>query len=81
MSRAVVEQVIGKLLIEPQFRKALASNAAQALAEFDLTPEERDAFSRLDPECFEVVANDLEPRISKVMIHLPVAQGTSPVGH
>ncbi len=81
MSRAVVEQVIGKLLMDPQFRKTFGSNATQALAGFDLTAEEREAFSHLDPECFETVANDLEPRISKVMVHFPVAQGPSPIGH
>ncbi len=77
MSRTVVEQVIGRLLMDAEFRKAFGLNAAQALAGFDLTAEERDAFSHLDPECFETVANDLEPRISKlnVMVHFPVAQG------
>ncbi len=75
MSRTVVEQVIGKLLIDTAFRKAVAANPAEALAGFDLTAEEREVLSGLDASGMEAAAKELDSRISKVLIHLPGAQG------
>ncbi len=75
MSKAAVEQVIGKLLLDAAFRKAVSANAAEALAGFDLTAEEREALAQLDASGMEAVAKELDPRISKVLIHLPVADG------
>ncbi len=75
MSRTAVEQVIGKLLIDAEFRKAAAANPAEALAAFDLTTEEREALTQIDAARVEAAAGELEQRVSKVLIHLPVAQG------
>ncbi len=75
MSKASVEQVIGKLLIDADFRKAVAANPAEALAGYELTTEEREALSKVDVASFEAAAGEIDRRISKVLIHLPVAQG------
>ncbi len=68
MSQASVEQVIGKLLLDVDFRKAVAANAAEALAAFDLTAEERDALSKVDASSFDAAAGELDLRISKMTI-------------
>ncbi len=65
MSKASVEQVIGKLLIDADFRNALAANPVETLAGFDLTPEEREALSKVDTASFEAAAGEVDLRISK----------------
>ncbi len=68
MSQASVEQVIGKLLIDADFRAAVTANPAEALAGFDLTEEEREALGQIDASSFETAAAELDPRISKMTI-------------
>ncbi len=75
MSKAGVEQVIGKLRMDADFRKAVTASPAEALAGYDLTTEEREAFAHIAAASLEAAASELDSRISKVLIHLPVAQG------
>ncbi len=65
MSKASVEQVIGKLLIDADFRQAVAANPTEALAGFDLTAEEREALSKIDTSSVEAAAGELDLRTSK----------------
>ena len=65
MSRAAVEQVIGKLILEPEFRQQVTANAEQALTGFDLSGEEREAFSRMDWRELDGDLSGLEQRLSK----------------
>ena len=44
MSQAGVEQLIGRMITDDSFRLAVAADADKALASFDLTTDERDAF-------------------------------------
>ena len=39
MSQQIVEQVIGRLVIDKDFRNRMTANRDAALAEFDLTPK------------------------------------------
>ncbi len=68
MSQAAVEQVIGKLLIDADFRKALSANAGQTLSAFDLTAEERETLAQIDTASVEAAAGELDPRISQMTI-------------
>ena len=65
MSRAVVEQLIGKLVIDAHFREQLANEGAAALSGYDLTDEERAAFMRMNMNEVSNVAQELDVRISK----------------
>ena len=38
----IVEQIIGKLIIDPMFRQAFKADRAKTLARYRLTPTERE---------------------------------------
>lgn len=65
MSKASVEQVVGKMLMDAAFRNAVTANPASALAGYDLTAEERDAFAQMDLSSFDAMAAELGTRLSK----------------
>lgn len=65
MSQAAVEQVIGKLMIDREFRKKMAADINQALAGCDLTPGEREGFTHLDLSDFDKAVGGLDERVSK----------------
>ncbi len=71
MSKAGIEQVISKLLIDADFRKAVAANPREALAGYDLTAEERDQLASIDLSNVQR-PDELEARISKAKIKIPV---------
>jgi hypothetical protein len=68
MSQTAVEQIVGKLVISPEFRQALAADPTAALAGFDLTAEERDALLGADLKAFGDAGAMLDERISKSTI-------------
>jgi hypothetical protein len=71
MSRAGVEQVLGKLMIDPDFREAVKNHGVSALASFDLTPEECEQVMLVEPD-FEQAARTLERRVSKMTLPSPL---------
>ena len=73
MSKSTVEQLVGKLLIDAAFRTTVIADPASALAGYDLTDEERDAFTRIDTSSFDAAASHLQRRLSKYSnaSHLP----------
>ena len=69
MSQKVVEQIIGKMMLDTQFRKLVSTNMSQALADYDLTEEERQGFKEIDFQDFSQSLTGLDERVSKG-IHL-----------
>ncbi len=65
MSQAAVEQVVGKMLLDAEFRKLMASDMTQALAGFDLTEEERVGLKNIDLVDLQQTVTGLDERISK----------------
>ncbi len=65
MSQAAVEQVLGRLVIDRAFRQLAKANLQQALAAFDLTPEERKSFQGVDLDDFDKSVTGLDARVSK----------------
>ena len=65
MSQKVIEQIIGRLVLDPEFRKQMASDRRQALAGYALSDDERVALDGLDLAELEGAATDLEQRVSK----------------
>ena len=63
MTLEVVETIIRKAVDDEEFRALLLSNPGEALADFDLSDEEREELSNLDDKFFE--AEGLEERISR----------------
>ncbi len=65
MSQATVQQLISKLVSDAGFRSAVGSNPASALAGYDLSDAEREAFTRMDLSSFDGAASGLDERTSK----------------
>lgn len=60
MSADQVQTIIDRAMTDAAFRELLARDAAAALAEYDLTPEERARFGSGTAN-----AESLEPRVSR----------------
>jgi hypothetical protein len=65
MSQTAVEQVVGKMFLDVDFRKLMASDMPQALAGFDLTEDEREGFANMDLQDFDQIVTGLDERVSK----------------
>jgi len=68
MSREAVEAVIGKAVLDGEFREALFANPEEMLAGYDLNEEEVAALKSIDSETMETLAGTLDERISKAFI-------------
>lgn len=62
MSKEALEIVIGKALVEIEFRKALLADPDLALAGFDLSEAEQASLKRMDSESLEALARALQRR-------------------
>ncbi len=60
MSKEAFESVIGKALVEAEFRDALLADPDQALAGFDLTEAEKARLKNMDSETMEALARALQ---------------------
>ncbi len=65
MSKEAVESVIGKAVLDSEFREALFASPEEALAGYDLTEEEVAGLKTIDAETMETLAGTLDERISK----------------
>jgi hypothetical protein len=65
MSKEAVEAVIGKAVLDAEFRNALLADPEKALAGFDLNETEKASLKSLDSETMDVLANTLDARVSK----------------
>jgi hypothetical protein len=68
MSKEAVEAVIGKAVLDSDFRQALFANPGEVLAGYELTAEEVAALKSVDAEAIESFAGALDERISKVLV-------------
>ena len=65
MSIEAVESVIGKAILDAEFRTQLFAEPDKVLARFDLTDAEKAQLKRVDRETLNVLSSALDPRISK----------------
>lgn len=65
MSQSNVEQIVGRLVLDREFRRQMAADRQQALAGYELTDEERAHFLRLDLDDFQSAVSQLDERVSK----------------
>ena len=56
----IVEQIIGKLIIDPIFRQAFKANREATLARYLLTPTERAGLMHFDVQAIEVAVRNLQ---------------------
>ena len=69
MSRVAIEQVIGRMVMDRQFRNAVKADASKALAGFDLDAGELEGFAHINVADFDKTVTGLDERVSKG-IHL-----------
>ena len=67
MSQAAVEQVLGKLVVDREFRQLVQADLQKALTGFDLTLEERNSFKGVDLDDFDQTVTSLDERVSKAL--------------
>jgi len=69
MSRAAIEQAIGRMVMDRQFRNAVKADASKALAGFGLDAGELEGLKHIDLADFDKTVTGLDERVSKG-IHL-----------
>ena len=78
MSKEAVEAIVGKAVLDAEFRQALFAEPDETLAGYDLSEQEVAALKAIDYETMESFAGTLDERISK-MVLFPLIDGvTSP---
>jgi hypothetical protein len=80
MSKEAVEAIIGKAVLESDFREDLFANPDEVLGGYDLTEEEMAALKAIDAETMESFAGTLDERISKATVAAGFGGGGGPGG-
>ncbi len=65
MSQDAIAMIIGRAVVDTDFRKRLIDNAAQACQGYDLSQEELAALEALDTDSLETFAGSLPERLVK----------------
>jgi hypothetical protein len=65
MSAETVQTIIGRAIMEPEYRALLFSDPDKALEGYELTAEEAQSLKSMDKEKLDAVAGELEERVSK----------------
>jgi hypothetical protein len=68
MSREAVESVVGRAVLDGEFREALFASPEETLAGYNLAEDEVAALKGIDAETMETLAGTLNERISKAFI-------------
>jgi hypothetical protein len=69
MSEAVVREVIGKAVVDHEYRDLLFKDPARAVEGLDLTSDELKGLTGLEPDIFNLEGSEMESRISRAGIH------------
>jgi hypothetical protein len=67
MTKEAVESVIGRAVLDGQFREDLFANPDEALGGYELAEEEVAGLKSIDAETMESLAGTLDERISKAL--------------
>jgi hypothetical protein len=78
MSREALEAIIGKAVLDTEFREALFANPDEVLAGYDLSEEEVAALKAIDAEAMESFAGTLDEAFSKLIIAAEPAKRDKP---
>ena len=65
MSQDTISQIIGRAVTDAEFRETLFSNPVQALEDYNLTDDEKEALKNLKQEDLEDFSTKLDSRITK----------------
>ena len=65
MSRTAVEQIVGRMLLDREFRNQMTLDLEKALAGYELTEEELKGLKNMDMKDFHQTVTGLDERVSK----------------
>lgn len=65
MSKQAVEQILGRIITDAEFRRLFFEDAQAALKGYDLSDEEREALLKTQVEDIESFSRKLDERITK----------------
>ena len=65
MSIENVQTIIGKAIMETEYRELLFTEPDNALEDYELTEEEKSVLKGMERDKFDTVASELEDRISR----------------
>jgi hypothetical protein len=65
MSQSAYEQVVGKMLLDVEFRKQMTADMNKALSGFDLTSDEIAGLKEIDLDESGMILTGLDERVSK----------------
>lgn len=63
MAGSTLDLIIGLALVDESFCEALLSNSSDILADFELTPDEREALASIHVDSLELFAKQLWDRL------------------
>ena len=70
MSKNTMKAVIGKAMLDTEFRNALLADSDMALAPFDLTEAEKANLKKIDSETLDTFAQMMETFVNKRLVNL-----------
>ena len=70
MSKNTMKAVIGKAMLDTEFRNALLADSDMALAPFDLTEAEKANLKKIDSETLDTFAHMMETFVNKRLVNL-----------
>jgi len=65
MAGRTLDLIIGLALVDESFCEALLSNPSDILADFELTPDEREALASIHADSLELFAKQLWDRLQR----------------
>lgn len=65
MSLESLQRIIGRAVMEPEYREKLFNDPEAALEGYELSEKEKTALKSMERETFDEVASELEERISR----------------
>jgi hypothetical protein len=70
MSQEQLIEVVGRAVVDAEFRASLVSEPESAVKEYDLTEEELASLKNIKPEVFGSIGSELEERVSRAGVNL-----------
>jgi hypothetical protein len=70
MSTNTMKAVIGKAMLDTEFRNALLADSDMALATFDLTEAEKANLKKIDSETLDTLAHLMETFVNQRLVNL-----------
>jgi len=65
-----VQMIIGRAIMDPEFREQLKTDPDSVFATRNITPEEAEALKAMDWDSLEPASRDLDERVSRMALDM-----------